>query len=94
MSNAPRRQSIVRTIKIPATTDPPAADGTTTQSPTDQSGQLATKNNKQRRSKKNAEQNDSSDQLKLAQSLIGSLERKVLDLEDSNKLLNHELQLT
>ena len=36
MSDGPRRQSIVRTIKIPATTDPPAADGTTTQSPTDQ----------------------------------------------------------
>ena len=94
MSDLPRRQNIARTIKIQVTTDLPAADGTTTQPPTDQSEQPATKSNKQRRSKKNVEQNDSSDQLKLAQSLIGSLERKVLDLKDSNKLLKHELQLT
>ena len=94
MSDAPTRQSIARTISIPVTTDLLAADGTNIQPPTDQSGQPATKSNKQRRSEKNAEQNDSSDQLKLAQSLTGSLEWKVIDLEDSNKLLKHELQLT
>lgn len=51
------------------------------------------KANKSKRTKKNTEINDSVDQLNLAQSHIGNLERKILDLENSNKILKQGLQL-
>ena len=49
--------------------------------------------NKQRRSKKSSDQADAADQLRLAQTLIGNLERQILDLKNSNNLLKSELQL-
>ena len=78
-------------------TEVPITIKTTDHMPTapssDQNVQHPPKNNRQKRAKRNTEQNDNADQLKIAQLLIGNIERKVLDLENSNKLLKQQLQL-
>ncbi|MEW8548733.1 MAG: hypothetical protein AB2693_34965, partial [Candidatus Thiodiazotropha sp.] len=109
-SKTPQRQSgqpltrtspsITSPIQIPVL--PPVTKVATTVTNTntpvaktvDLPGPTAAKGNRQKRSKRGAEQNDSADQLKLAQTLIGNLERQVLDLKDSNNLLKRELQLS
>ena len=62
-------------------TEAPISLKTTDHMPTapssDQNVQHPSKNNRQKRTKRNTEQNDNTDQLKLAQLLIGNLEQKV-----------------